>query len=260
MGHERISILPKTKRWQAIASEIANFDSRDNDNSFQILEETLNNVRKRYSNIYHDSGVISAFEFIVIFAASFGTQDPQKNLSSFGIKISEEPKPLEISKQFRSWISRNINSLEYGEIAQAALADTIVHWYDSNKTEQTELFRISETFTIWKKTGNGSGFCELARLFFANLTERYIKYFLEREASATIRDVEQRDLFNKRIERHIDDISRHTFETAKITQSFAAGWFNKYAKETVPDKDAIRSFLRLAFEKMREEILREIED
>jgi hypothetical protein len=40
-------------------------------------------------------------------------------------------------------------------------------------------------------------------------------------------------------------------------QSFAAGWFNKYAKAGMPNNDEIKGFLKLSFEKMREEFRRE---
>lgn len=57
--------------------------------------------------------------------------------------------------------------------------------------------------------------------------------------------------------RHVDDVSRHAFETAKIMQSFAAGWFNKHAKEGLPTNASMRGFLRLALGKLREELRRE---
>lgn len=56
---------------------------------------------------------------------------------------------------------------------------------------------------------------------------------------------------------HIDDVSRHAFETAKITQSFAAVWFNKHLKTGLPDDEAKAAFLSLAFGKIRDELRRE---
>jgi hypothetical protein len=40
-------------------------------------------------------------------------------------------------------------------------------------------------------------------------------------------------------------------------QSFAAGWFNKYSLDGIPSNDEIKGFLKLSFEKMREEFGRE---
>ena len=97
----------------------------------------------------------------------------------------------------------------------------------------------------------------MARLFFANFTERYLNYFLEREASAVLPGLQERDDFFDLLEQHIDDISDHAFETARIAQSFAAGWYNNHAREEMPSNEEIERFLAVAFGKIREELMRE---
>jgi hypothetical protein len=44
---------------------------------------------------------------------------------------------------------------------------------------------------------------------------------------------------------------------AKLTQSFAAGWYNKYAVNSLPDNKQVEAFLRMSFGKLREEFRRE---
>ncbi len=90
----------------------------------------------------------------------------------------------------------------------------------------------------------------MGRMFFAKITERYLNYFLDRGASVAIDNLSTRENFSKQL-------AKHTFETAKITQSFAAGWFNKNAKDKMPEESNIKSFLTLAFSKMSEELRRE---
>jgi hypothetical protein len=84
-----------------------------------------------------------------------------------------------------------------------------------------------------------------------------LKYFLEREASASMTSITDRNRFGTQIRSHIENISNHAFETSKITQSFAAGWFNKNVKDSIPSDEKIKGFLIYAFEKMRDELLRE---
>src|SRR5207237_918033 len=112
-------------------------------------------------------------------------------------------------------------------------------------------------FDVWKQASNGGGFCELSRIFFGKFTERYLNYFLEREASAVLPNLEQRERFSQELTQRVDDVSRYAFETARITQSFAAGWFNKHARSGLPSDASIRGFLRLAIAKLREELRRE---
>jgi hypothetical protein len=117
------------------------------------------------------------------------------------------------------------------------------------------LFEPSDGFLeSWHQIGQGAGFCELARLYFGKLTERYLKYYLERTASAVLPSLGQREQFRTDLDTRIDTISRHAFETAKITESFAAGWFNKNATEGVPDESTLTGFLHHAFGKLRDEL------
>jgi hypothetical protein len=94
-------------------------------------------------------------------------------------------------------------------------------------------------------------------VFFGKFTERYIKYFLDREASAQLPSIEARERFATSLERHIDALARHSFETTKITQSFAAGWYNKHARQSRPNQQTVVAFLSFAMGKLREELLRE---
>jgi hypothetical protein len=97
----------------------------------------------------------------------------------------------------------------------------------------------------------------VARIFFAKFTERYLRYFLEREASAELPSLEAREKFSQQLSAHVDAVSQHAFETSKIAQSFAAGWFNNHARNAHPSEREIEGFLGLSFGKLQEELQRE---
>ena len=110
---------------------------------------------------------------------------------------------------------------------------------------------------IFSRAARGDGFSEISRMYFSRITERYLKYFLDREASTKLTNIQDRKRFSDEITTYINAISKHAFETSKITQSYSAGWFNKYANENFPQKRQIRNFLSYAFGKMKSELLRE---
>lgn len=257
MGHERVGALPKTKPWRAVVGQIASFTPA-NSNISDIAKQTLKNVRHRFDSIETDSGVLSSFEFLVLL--SFGSKEKSltKYMESKGIHLAENATPLQLSKELSKWVNRHKGSSEYSAFAQGAAVDAVSEWYKQNDSSQTNLFfSTKEPSDVWRKSANGSGFCELSRLYFSKFTERYLKYFLEREASSTITTIDGRDGFDKEIRTHLNDISKHAFETSKITQSFAAGWFNNQLKRGAPSKKSIQSFLTIAFGKMKSELLRE---
>jgi hypothetical protein len=196
--------------------------------------------------------------FLVSLSVASRSPEPRETLSLHGIEVPTAITPLSLAKAVRAQVAGRRNSLEYGEIAQNAAVDAIAVWYEKNRDSQMGLFEPSDdSFRVWKKAGSGAGFCELARLFFTKFIERYLNYFLEREASARLENFYRRDQFQKKIREHIDIVSKHAFETAKITQSFAAGWFNRHAAQGMPTDDEIQDFLFVAFGKIREELQRE---
>ncbi|QBX63357.1 hypothetical protein [Dehalococcoides mccartyi] len=256
MGHERLGILPKTKPWVRIVDELMSSDLAE-DKVKVVASQTLENVRDRLNKIEEDPGVIASFKFLVTLAVSSQFENPLGFLTDSNVDIGTNASPYFIAKALHKYVESNIGSLEYGEIARTAAVDAVSIWHNKN-SQQLRMFDTDKnSVETWRGTGGGDGFCEISRLFFAKTTERYLNYFLERTLSSSVKTLDERESLRKRLNEHVDIASQHAFETAKITQSFAAGWFNKHADRKVPPDAEIRSFLRVAFGKLREELRRE---
>ena len=257
MGHKRIGILPSSQKWQEIAQLIAGEHISDAEVA-DIAQKTIQNVRSRFRHIEQDDGVLGTFQFLVNLAIASRKEDPQAWLLDLGIELPDNPTPLSFAKAVNAYVAPKRDSLEYGEIAQKAASDAISIWYHQNQPTTRSLFEsLGDPFEVWRKAGSGAGFCELSRLFFAKFTQRYLEYFLERAASTGLESVDERIQFKQQLAKHVDNISLHAFESAKITQSFAAGWFNKRVKGDVPGAKEIEGFLSVAFGKMRDALQRE---
>jgi hypothetical protein len=257
VGHERVGLLPKTERWRDLVERIASVAGASD--VADLAGRTTELLRGELRNVQIDRGVQAAFYYLVLLG--FAARDPQTTraeLSGYGIEVPESPTPLDFVRALRDWVGKNSDNGEYGELATRAAGEAICTWFEQNRSGSRSLFERDENaFAIWHGVSAGSGFCELARQFFARFTERHLNYYLEREASAAAPSLEAREALQRNLKDHIDRISRHAFETAKITQSFAAGWFNKRRNERRVSGEEIENFLRLAFGKIRDELLRE---
>lgn len=259
MGHERVGFLPKTKKWNDLVKQVGSVYS-SNFPVASVAAQTLRNVRKQYETLFRDNTVRVAFEFLVVFSRACRFSDTRHELHNSGISIPEQPTLLSVIKALHERMPMHEAASEYGQLALAAAADAIGQWHKQHVTTQIPLFQpSSEFFESWRNLGNGAGFCELSRLYFGKLTERYLNYFLDRAASTTLPSIEQREKFQHEIQSYVDDVSRHAFETAKITQSFAAGWFTAHTREGLPDSEQVEGFLAIAFGKLRDELRREEE-
>ena len=258
MGHERLGILPKTKKWNAIVEQISNFEN-NTIQSKEIIESTLSNIQNQLSKLLNDKSIVESFKLLVLLSYSFHSEEYKNQVfETYNINISNNINLTDLSKILNGYLEDKYISLEYHNFAKNALLNSIFQWYNDNNIKNYSLFEDNEQNDIvWKNAGKGSGFCELSRLYFSNLTENYLNYFLERAASANIENISIREKFNFEIKKHIEEISKYAFESSKITQSFAAGWFNKNIKKAIPSTQSIKSFLDYALKKMREEFRRE---
>jgi hypothetical protein len=245
MGHERVGHLPRTERWTTIVERLPTSTA---ESSATVAEATLNNVRQRMAGLYADPGVQSAFQFLVALAQPSQIANPEIIPKNPG-NIST----VRICAYLHAFVDENTDSLEYAALAKQSASDAIAEWSRATSMQQS-LFDDHHTYDVWAAAASGSGFSQIARLFFASFTERYIKYFLDREASAILETVEKREVLDRNLKNDIDRVTRHAFETSKITQSFAAGWYNKHARAEVPSRKKVRGFLAIAFGKIREEL------
>lgn len=260
MGHERVGVLPKTKSWRNIVAQIALGTGAD----FQvalITERTLSTVREQFVAVEDDGAMEAAFTFLVDLARSARDPNDPEILFALLPEHTTAATPLKVARALREITAEAATTPELRVLADGAAADAIAIWFDLHKG-QPSLFSNEQHihFDVWHQAADGAGFCELSRLYFSKYVERYLNYFLEREASAILPNLSERDRFQREMKANVEQVSLHAFETAKITQSFAAGWFNKNAIEGQPSRQAIHGFLSHIFGKLRAELLREGQD
>jgi hypothetical protein len=253
MGHERIGHLPRTVSWRKIVDAIEGAALGSDAGFADLAAKTLELVRDRFEALHRDTGVQAAFGFLVAIARSLPVTTQSR--AAPDLSLPSNSTPFRLAVALNDWVDANAQSREYAELSKRAAADALAEWHNT-QSRQLGLF-AREPAEAWAAASTGAGFSEVSRLFLARFTERYLRYFLEREASAVIKGIDARERFSDRLRGSVDLVSRHAFETSRITQSFAAGWFNKYARDQTPSNTSLSAFLRVAFEKLREELRRE---
>ena len=256
MGHERVGILPRTRRWQDVIGGIADAASVDG-NVHALANATLENVRSRLLAIHRDSGFVASFRFLLALALSASPSVDRASLGQLAVDLDSNPSPLQLAQLLGQYVADNTESTEYAEIARKAAVDVISTWTDQQTQQLSLTGEHEQASEVWRKASDGSGFCEVSRIFFGKFLERYLNYFIGREASSHLGNTHDRERLARRLETHVDSVSRHAFETAKIAQSFSAGWFNLHTRAGMPSHDEISGFLSHSVGKLREELLRQ---
>lgn len=256
MGHERVGILPQSRQWRTVVEELAG--AAVSDAAVQrVASATLDNVRARFQQIQEDRGVQAALGYLIGLTQSH--LDKPGNDVIPRVQLSADSSVLTITGELGRWVADHAESREYSALAIRAAADTIAA-RTREASRQGHLFSSEpHTTDIWREAASGAAFSDIARRFFASFIERYLRYFLEREASAVIPSLRDRELFEERLEAQVDALSGHAFDSTKIAQSFAAGWYNKHAADRRPDSLAVAGFLAFALGKLRAELTRQAE-
>ena len=256
MGHERVGALPRTTRWANVVDRIVAEADLDGDVR-ELASSTLENVRSRLLAIHRDTGFVASFQFLLGLALSASPDVDRASLGELAVDLEDNPSPLNLANALDRYVADNRQSAEYAEIARKAAVDVISAWTEQQTRQLSFTGEHEQASEVWRRASDGRGFCEVARLFFGKFVERYLNYFLGREASSHLANTDDRDRLARRLGDHVDDVSHHAFETARITQSFAAGWFNRHAREGMPSSDEISRFLSHQVGKLREELHRE---
>ena len=255
MGHERIGFLPHTKQWQAIANQLTLFSSGDASVA-QVINSTLDATKKSYEKMPYDESVIKALSFIATLSFSAKQSDQIKFLNENGYLVDAQISLFSLMASVQKYITTDDGSLETNKLARDATLQAIIDYQQRHETNQLSIFS-DQPQSVWENVGSGAAFCEMARTFFSSFTERQLKYYIERAAASCINDYSTLNQFNQQLSSQSKAIADHAFEISKLTESFAAGWYNKNVSDSLPSEKQIEGFLKISFGKLREEFRRE---
>jgi hypothetical protein len=258
MGHKRYGYLPKSKRWLIITEELDKFASSGNGDIRKIANLTLQHVRTHFDKLKVEPSVLATFEYLLQLSKAYKTDSPLEYLQINGILDESELSLIKIGRGLQKYTENSVASKELQAISVHAGIDALNKWFMVNNQYGLTLFNDKLDYNlIFGRISNAGNFSDLTRLYFSGFTEKFLKYFLERTASTTFVNLNDRHRFKVELEKHLNDISTHAFETTKITQSLIAAWHNKHLNDSFPDRQDIKEFLSFSFDKMKGELLRE---
>jgi hypothetical protein len=255
MGHMRIGFLPRRKQWNAIVEQLSLFVG-DQESVRQIAEATLKAIQNNYARLPYDESIIKAMKFLAVLSFSANAEEQSVFLNKNGCNVDNEMTLFSIMASAQGYISTEYGSLEVNKMACDAVLKSVMLFYDRHKDNQLSLFGNGAEET-WRKAGTGAAFCEMARSFIAEITEKQLRYCIEREAARTINDFGLMQAFDSALSVQSTAISNHALDISKLMQSWAAGWYNKEAVISLPSDEQLHRFLEYSFSKMREEFRRE---
>ncbi|OWK44021.1 hypothetical protein [Fimbriiglobus ruber] len=224
MGHVRLKILPRTRKWRQVVELI-----RGGAGAAQTARATLLAAEKGLKKSGSDPAVIETVWLLMWLPVAARADDFPAALRRAGLDVSDDPGLMELTAAVTETIEakarRTGNRSDLGEMAQTAAVETLTEVVGTRLKSlfgptpgqlQAELARL--------RTAKQFGL--FARDFFARFVFKTLNFFL----SQTLPDHVGEGRFGNLAEQaaFTDALDTHCREAAKIVETFAGGWLMKH--------------------------------
>ena len=253
MGHVHLGELPRTRKWNQVVELI----QQDGD-AASVASAALDAAEDGFMAASKDEGVARVTWLLT--QLPLAARDPNfvERLAALGLPVSGAPNLAELIGSFSDAIDghmrRSGGRTDLGEMAQMAAAETLTAVLGARThtlfgTTPADVQRELGSLATTKQFG------DLARDFFANLTRRYLSFYLSRELSNHVgggrrfANTSEHADFNNAVDLHCKQASR-------IVEDFAGSWFSKTNWEQGITPENARSFAWVALKKLRAELRR----
>ena len=252
MGHIRLGVLPKSRKWQQVVGLLRSGADIDEVADAAALAAERDLARASKDPLFHFVAKLLVELPLAARAPGFSNYLDQLGLSE-NLLSSPAAFAAGISNAVDDFAFATGQRSDFGEMAQMALVENLTRRLNSSLPSLFD----PEPSEIRKEIGKLSGskeFAAFTRSFFASLTFKSLDYYLSRELASHTGAGERFETDQQR-SRFEQALSSHTFEASRIVEEYAGGWYGKnvWQKPNLTDKK-IRDFSGFAFKKIRSEL------
>jgi hypothetical protein len=252
MGHVKLGVLSKSRKWNQVVDELrlgADIDG--------VAASAADAAEASLQVASNDPAFLHAFWLLTQVPLAARGPDFADDLRRLGVQVPDRPSLMDVVAAISGAVDRHAREqgdrTDLGEMAQMAAVESLTALVGPSLPSLFEPNPGEVQRAIGRFAG-GDRFSALAREFFARLTQRSLDYYLSRELSNHIgagerfRDDAARSQFD-------DALVRHCREAARIVEAFAGGWYGKNVYQGAGlTPEAIRRFAPVAFGKIRAEL------
>ena len=254
MGHTELGYLPKSARWQVVATLLA----QPHLDAPAVAIATANAAQDRLRQLRGDPSLAYCFWLLIRLAEAARSPDFVEAAARLGIAVRSDDAALTIiaraADRARVELNRYPKSGPFGEIASLALRRALT---ETVGTESRSLFgsSLEDLERAFRRYSSPAQFGTLAKRFFGDFYGRTLRFYVERELQNRIGNeglptITAANTF-------ADALDLHARETARIVEGFAADWYDKHHWEAggAISRDEAQGFVAHALTKLRKELL-----
>jgi hypothetical protein len=224
MGHSRLGTLPDTAPWRRVVALLA-----EDADVAAVATATTEAALRGLERARNDPGLVEAVLQLTQLVLAARRPDFADALRDAGFLVPDRPDVFDLAAAFSERLDdhlrRSRGRTDLGELAQLAAVESVVGLL---RAGSNNLFGTTpeDVHRAAAELAKDRGFGHLAHTFFANFTQRFLTYHLERELPLHVggngRFASPRDH-----DAFVEQLAVHSREVAAIMRDYAAGWFGK---------------------------------
>lgn len=252
MGHNTLGVIPRSVKWRRVL-DLLGTDAGNR----AVFAASGEAAEKSLLAASDDPVFTEAVRLLLLIPTAARSDDFRAALNQAGLLVGDSPDLLDLlvaTSARLDAVKRGTNRrTDLGELAGRALATTLSHHIGDALPGLFEA-TPADVQVVARKLSQSVGMSELARGYFANVTQATLSYWLER----TLADYHAGDgRLGARGSRDAFDteLRAYTQEASRIIKEFSGGWYAKtlHQKGAISTRDAA-AFAAICLKKVTSEL------
>ena len=251
MGHLRLGILPKGKRWNQVVELLGSTGDVAN-----LAAATALAAEAELEAAKGDPAL--AYTVWLLTQLPLAARSPQfsARLGELGFEAGSEQSVLGLTAGFTTAIDRQVSGsaqlTDFGDLARQSAVESLSSLVGAG---MPSLFGTSadDLQRELAKIGSKDRFASLARDFFARLTQKTLEYYISRELPNHVGPGKTIDSIGSQIAFR-GALESHCREASLIVEEFAGGWYSKANYKGAISPSQAQGFADYSLKKLRDEL------
>jgi hypothetical protein len=252
MGHIRLGRLPKSRSWSQVVDLLA---VREKDIG-KIAQKIIIAAGEHLTSLNNEPSLYMNYWLLTKLAWLSQYPNYFESLKEIGIDTGDDESAIcfisKVGEFSRKAVRRKGGASLFGELADQSMREVLgkILFQKSETLFGQHRGDIQEAF---RALASQKQFSRLSRMFFSSFLNRYIQFFVSKEIS---NHVGERKGFEsiKDVKDFDDALQHYCFQSARIIEDFAGGWYSKRNWQgDISERDA-RGFVHVALKKIKDEL------
>lgn len=251
MGHLRLGRLPATKRWKDVVALLG-----EGADVAALAAATAHASESEFDAAKGDPALSYTVWLLTQLPLAARSDQFLPRLGTLGFDASAAGSLVDLVAGFTSAVDRHVagssQRTDLGEMARLAAAETISAVVGAGLPTLFEVAPADVQREL-ARFATRDRFGDIAREFFARLTQKSLEYYISRALPDHVRPDQAINSLGKQADFNAA-LARHCREASEIVEVFAGGWFSKnnYLGKLTPQ--SAQAFADYALKKMRDEL------